>query len=73
MAFLREVRGPPTLVIMSDEDLESRAQTDWLERFDDQDFSFTDAVSFAVMTERGIREALAKDRHFRTAGFIIAS
>jgi predicted nucleic acid-binding protein len=72
LAFLRGVRRPPTVVVTSDEDLESRAQTDWLERFDDQDFSFTDAVSFAVMTQRGIHEALAKDRHFRTAGFTIA-
>jgi len=26
-------------------------------------------VSFAVMTERGIREALTLDRHFVVAGF----
>ena len=44
---------------------------DWLERYDDQGFSYTDAVSFAVMTERGIRDALAMDRHFATAGFTL--
>jgi len=48
-----------------------QAQREWLERFDDQDFSLTDAVSFAVMTKRGIREALALDRHFCVAGFSV--
>jgi predicted nucleic acid-binding protein len=42
---------------------------EWLERYDDQDFSFADAVSFAVMTERGITDALTLDRHFQGAGF----
>jgi predicted nucleic acid-binding protein len=42
---------------------------EWLERFDDQDFSLTDAVSFAVMSSRGIAEAITLDRHFVVAGF----
>jgi hypothetical protein len=42
---------------------------DWLSRYSDQEFSFTDAVSFAVMRQRRIREALALDQHFSTAGF----
>jgi len=37
----------------------------------DQDFSFTDAVSFTVMTTRGIEEALTLDHHFAVAGFRI--
>ena len=44
---------------------------DWLERYDDHDFSFTDAVSFAAVTERGIAGALTLDRHFAAAGFRI--
>ncbi len=35
----------------------------------EHDFSFTDCVSFAVMRECRLREALATDDHFRTAGF----
>jgi predicted nucleic acid-binding protein len=69
LAFLREVRRPPHLVVNSTEDHEVRAQHDWLERYADQDFSFTDAVSFTVMAERGVRDALALDRHFVAAGF----
>jgi uncharacterized protein len=70
-AFLREVRRSPNLVVSSDPDLEARAERDWIQRFSDQDFSFTDAVSFALMADRGIREALALDRHFATAGFAL--
>lgn len=40
-----------------------------LARYADQDFSLTDAVSFAVMRQRGVREAFSFDKHFITAGF----
>jgi len=71
LAFLREVGRGPNIVVTSSPDHEQRALTDWLERFDDQPFSFTDAVSFAIMKERGIREALATDHHFAAAGFVV--
>lgn len=71
LAFLREVRRPPHVVVTSTEDLELRAEHDFLLRFPDQDFSLTDAVSFAVMSERGLVEALALDHHFATAGFVL--
>jgi uncharacterized protein len=71
IAFLREVRRSPNIVVSSDADLEALAEREWLERFSDQDFSFTDAVSFALMAQRGIREALALDHHFAVAGFIL--
>ena len=41
----------------------------WLERFRDQRFSLADAVSFEVMSQDGLAQAFAFDRHFRTAGF----
>lgn len=34
----------------------------------DKDYSLCDAVSFLVMRERGIHEALTTDRHFEQAG-----
>ena len=67
--FLQGVRALPRAVISSTPDLEARAVHDWIERYDDQDFSLADAVSFTVMTERGIEEALTFDRHFAAAGF----
>lgn len=69
--YLTHVRAPPNVIVFSTPKLESAAETEWLARFADQDFSLADAVSFAVMSARGIREALTLDRHFATAGFAI--
>lgn len=69
LTFLDGARAEPNVVVYSDREIEKKARADWLDRFGDQRFSLTDAVSFAVMTERGINEALALDRHFSTAGF----
>jgi predicted nucleic acid-binding protein len=71
LTFVREVRRAPNIVITSSAEYEESAVTDWLEKFDDQFFSLTDAVSFAVMSDRGIREALALDHHFAVAGFVV--
>jgi len=35
----------------------------------DKSWSLTDCISFEVMRERGVTEALAADSHFRQAGF----
>jgi predicted nucleic acid-binding protein len=61
----------PNLVVHSTRELEQAAERNWLARYADQDFSFTDAVSFAVMADRRIRDALALDRHFAVAGYSI--
>lgn len=45
----------------------------WLDRYADQDFTLTDAVSFEVMRRERIREAFAFDTHFVTAGFELLS
>ncbi|MFH1764102.1 MAG: hypothetical protein ABIF09_07925 [Gemmatimonadota bacterium] len=57
------------LVETSTPDFEVQASEEWLARFDDQDFSLADGVSFVIMTERGIIEALTLDHHFAVAGF----
>jgi uncharacterized protein len=71
LAFVREVRRAPNIVVESSAEYEELAIKEWLEKFDDQFFSFTDAVSFAVMLDRGVREALALDHHFAVAGFVV--
>lgn len=71
MRFLDSIRRSSRILkIYSDEVLEEQAEG-ILRRYDDQDFSFTDAVSFAVMGQRGITEAFAFDRHFLIAGFTL--
>ena len=35
----------------------------------DKDWSVTDCISFVVMRQRGLTEALTADRHFEQAGF----
>ena len=69
LTFVQTVGEPPNVVVLSSREIEAAAERDWLARYDDQEFSFADAVSFAVMTERGIRDALALDHHFVVAGF----
>jgi predicted nucleic acid-binding protein len=73
LGFLRAVRQPPNEVVGATPDLEDRAITHWLERYEDQDFSLADAVSFEVMAGRGIREVLTLDHHFSAAGFVMIS
>jgi hypothetical protein len=36
----------------------------------DKEWSLTDCISFVVMQEQGIGEALTADRHFTQAGFV---
>jgi hypothetical protein len=69
--FLDTIRESTRILkVYSDEELESEAE-DILRQYSDQDFSFADAVSFALMRKRGIKEAFAFDRHFLTAGFAL--
>jgi predicted nucleic acid-binding protein len=52
-----------------DTELEDDAWT-WLRRHGEREYSFVDAISFALMRRHGIREALAFDGDFSAAGFI---
>jgi hypothetical protein len=71
--FLDTIRESTRIYkVYSDEELEREAEA-ILRQYSDQDFSFTDAVSFALMRKRGVKEAFAFDRHFLTAGFVLVS
>lgn len=69
LSFLQAVSASPRIVkIYSNASLEDAAE-EILVTFRDQDFSYTDAVSFAVMRRDNIPEAFSFDSHFATAGF----
>lgn len=69
--FVQAMVAAPGVVVETSSDHQAMAIRDWLVPYDDQDFSIADAVSFAVMKERGIREALTLDHHFAVAGFVV--
>lgn len=52
-----------------DEATEDEARR-WLRRRDEREYSFVDAVGFAVMRRQRIEEALAFDGDFAAAGFV---
>lgn len=71
ISFLENIASSPRVVkIYSDSILEETGES-ILRQYQDQDFSYTDAVSFAVMKEFEITEVFCFDKHFVTAGFTI--
>ncbi len=54
------------IVFETEED--SEAAQDIIGRYDDKDFSYADAGSFAIMERLGILRAFTFDAHFRQYG-----
>jgi len=52
---------------------ETHEVTAWtiFEKYSDQDFSFVDCTSFAVMQDIGVSDAFTADHHFATMGFVL--
>jgi uncharacterized protein len=67
--FLERIKSSPRiLIIFSDECIEMEARR-MLSKYDDQDFSYTDAVCFAIMKRHKIIKAFSFYKHFLIAGF----
>jgi predicted nucleic acid-binding protein len=70
LPLLRALRADPLMTIVpATDDLFDRG----LELYDqrpDKEWSLTDCISFVVMSDYGITEALTGDRHFEQAGFV---
>jgi predicted nucleic acid-binding protein len=67
--FIEKLRSSPRVIkVISSEALETRA-IQLLHKYSDQEISYTDAVSFALMENHKIRKAFCFDRHFIVAGF----
>src|ERR1017187_5410831 len=65
----RIIYASSALEILRPESLTELAALNWFEKFADQEVSFTDCVSFALMREADIRQAFSFDAHFERAGF----
>lgn len=70
VTFLDALAASPRVVRHHvDEATEDEARR-WLRRRDEREYSFVDAVGFAVMRRLRIAEALAFDGDFAAAGFV---
>jgi len=67
--FLDYIERSSALLSINPDDALLRAAKLMMRRQADQGFSFVDCVSFCLMTERKIVEALSSDALFRKAGF----
>ena len=69
VAFLKAVHGDPLFEVVGFEPTVYQAGFDLFAARPDKAWSLTDCISFSVMTERGLTEALTADHHFEQAGF----
>lgn len=67
--FDRVFQSTACRVMWTDEDRFSQVRAFFL-KHSDQSWSFTDCVSFCVMKELRLTDALTSDRHFEQAGFV---
>ena len=69
VAFLQAVRADPLFDVVGYVPTVYQAGFDLFASHRDKRWSLTDCISFGVMTERGLSEALTADHHFEQAGF----
>ena len=69
-SLLARLEGDPNTMIISASGALFRRGADLYMNRPDKKWSLTDCISFVVMAELGIREALTGDHHFKQAGFI---
>ena len=70
VAFLDAVDDATWITVVHVEAATERLARAWLRRHDERVYSFVDATSFAVMDRERLREALAFDGDFSSAGFL---
>jgi predicted nucleic acid-binding protein len=70
LAFVMDLLDNPDIeVVWVDEQLHREAMKLLMEQ-QDKTYSLCDAVSFVLMRQRGMTEALTTDRHFEQEGFV---
>lgn len=67
--FVDRLEAHPNVEIVELDSALLRRGWDLYQNRADKDWSLVDCISFIVMGDRGIRDALTADRHFQQAGF----
>jgi uncharacterized protein len=70
MKLIRELQRDPNVTIVGPTQAVFDRGLELFERRRDKSWTLTDCISFCVMQEVGLSEALTGDRHFEQAGFL---
>ena len=70
LTFSEEVLSDETIEIIWVDEVLHRKAVALLQKREDKTYSLCDAVSFVVMRERALTEALTTDKHFEQEGFM---
>jgi uncharacterized protein len=66
---IKRIRRLPMFLVVGFDPAVQQAGFNLYENRPDKDWSLTDCISFAVMSEHGLSQALTADHHFEQAGF----
>jgi predicted nucleic acid-binding protein len=69
LSFVVDLLENPDIETIGVDEVLHRTAVDLLLERQDKGYSLCDSVSFVVMRQRGITEALSTDRHFEQEGF----
>jgi uncharacterized protein len=69
VTLIREIIGDPDTEVVNLQDVLVERAFSFFARHTDKSWGMVDCISFVVMQEHGITEALTADRHFVQAGF----
>lgn len=67
--FLDHLEQSTALLVLNPDELLLKSTKQLIRRQAAQGYSFVDCLSFCVMKERAVSQALTTDQHFRKAGF----
>ncbi len=70
VAFIDDLKTSPYVEVVHMDAPQDDEAWQLLKSRPDKDWSLVDCASFAIMTRRGITEALTADHHFEQAGFV---
>ncbi len=65
----RVIYSSEIVAILRPHEEDERAALALFEKYADQEVSYTDCISFALMQKNGISQVFSFDKHFRYAGF----